>query len=111
MDQRFLISRDLLVHALNHPAKKSTTPASRLYITPAILMAPFDSMAASTGLFLRMSVQDRLGRSARVDTSKHYRRWILALGGGALLSQEIIVFVFAGIAAVCPFADHIAVGP
>ena len=37
---------------LNHPAKKSTTPVSRLYIAPAILMAPFDSISARTGLSL-----------------------------------------------------------
>jgi hypothetical protein len=41
--------------ALNHPAKKSTTPVSKLYIAPAILIAPFDSISASTGLSLRMS--------------------------------------------------------
>src|SRR6266702_8745452 len=35
--------------AQNHPAKKSTTPVSRLYIAPAILIAPFDSISASTG--------------------------------------------------------------
>ena len=35
--------------ALNHPAKKSTTPVSRLYIAPAIFIAPFDSISASTG--------------------------------------------------------------
>jgi PAS domain S-box-containing protein len=40
----------------NYPAKKSTTPVSRLYIAPAILMAPFDSISASTGLSLRISV-------------------------------------------------------
>src|SRR5712664_464302 len=39
----------------NYPAKKSTTPVSRLYIAPAILIAPFDSFSANTGLPLRMS--------------------------------------------------------
>jgi hypothetical protein len=41
--------------ALNHLAKKSTTPVSRLYIAPATFIAPFDSISASTGLSLRMS--------------------------------------------------------
>src|SRR5262249_33433279 len=36
------------------PVKKSTTPVSRLYIAPAILIAPLDSISASTGLSLRM---------------------------------------------------------
>jgi hypothetical protein len=40
--------------APNHPAKKSTTPVSKSYIAPAILMAPFDSISASTGLSLRI---------------------------------------------------------
>jgi hypothetical protein len=35
-----------------YPAKKSTTPVSRSYIAPAILMAPLDSICASTGLSL-----------------------------------------------------------
>jgi hypothetical protein len=39
----------------NHPAKKSTTPVSRLYIAPAILIAPCVSISASTGLSLRIS--------------------------------------------------------
>jgi hypothetical protein len=30
--------------ALNYPVKKSTTPVSRLYIAPAILISPFDSI-------------------------------------------------------------------
>ena len=41
-------------HSRDHSGKKSTTPVSRLYIAPAILMAPLDSIAASTGLSLRM---------------------------------------------------------
>src|SRR5450759_5787453 len=55
IDQPLVISRALSGHALNHPAKKSTTPVSRLYIAPAILIAPFDSISASTGLSLRIS--------------------------------------------------------
>src|SRR5215468_8822791 len=37
-----------------HPAKKSTTPVSRLYIAPAILTAPWASMSASAGLSRRI---------------------------------------------------------
>jgi hypothetical protein len=49
------VRRPLGRRAPNHAAKKSTTPVSRLYIAPAILMAPLDSISASTGLSLRMS--------------------------------------------------------
>ena len=38
----------------SHPAKKSTTPVSKLYIAPAILIAPCVSNSASTGLSLRI---------------------------------------------------------
>jgi hypothetical protein len=40
--------------AVNHPVKKSTTPVPRLYIAPLILIAPLDSIVASTELSLRM---------------------------------------------------------
>jgi hypothetical protein len=35
-------------------AKNSTRPVSKSYIAPAILIVPFDSISASTGLSLRM---------------------------------------------------------
>jgi hypothetical protein len=38
----------------SHQAKKSTTPVSKLYIAPAILMEPLVSIAARTELSLRM---------------------------------------------------------
>src|SRR6266852_6970731 len=38
----------------NRYARNSTIPVSRLYIEPAIFMAPLDSRPRSTGLFSRM---------------------------------------------------------
>src|SRR5215470_3938093 len=38
----------------DYDPENSTTPVARLYIAPAILMVPLDSMPASTGLSLRM---------------------------------------------------------
>jgi hypothetical protein len=43
-----------VTHAPDHTVKKSTTPVFRLYIPPAILMSPCDSMSASTAPSLRI---------------------------------------------------------
>jgi hypothetical protein len=68
----------------NHPAKKSTTPVSKLYIAPAILIAPFDSISVRyvpnsrlmhRGKKIAMrSLRQRLPVSRAVSSGLSYRR-------------------------------------